>query len=151
MKLLHIEDDEDFRVLVSYMLGSEAEVVSAGTLAEAREKLVATAFDLVLLDLGLPDSTMLNSLYVVRAICSAPILVFSGCDDPALLWEAAQMGADDYILKDGLTRDRLLKRVWFASGRQPVRGTPRKRMGAMAMESLRPYITQGTVPPFVRA
>jgi signal transduction histidine kinase len=60
-------------------------------------------FDVVLLDLGLPDSSGLETLAKVRAASpEIPVVVLAGLDDDGLALSAIQRGAQDYLAKDHL-------------------------------------------------
>lgn len=55
--------------------------------------------DLVLLDLGLPDSQGLNALKVLRPLTDAPIIIVSSLNDHKSVGEAMDLGADDLLYK----------------------------------------------------
>jgi DNA-binding response OmpR family regulator/anti-sigma regulatory factor (Ser/Thr protein kinase) len=61
-RVLHVEDDQDIVRIVSVMLCDVADVSHAATLTEAHKRLAEEQFDLVLLDLGLPDGAGLDLL-----------------------------------------------------------------------------------------
>lgn len=61
-RVLHVEDDHDLRLVVAEQGRELAEFVPADSLAEARRLLAEQSFDLVLLDLGLPDGNGLELL-----------------------------------------------------------------------------------------
>jgi DNA-binding response OmpR family regulator len=61
-RILHVEDDPDIVQVVALMLGELAEVSSASTLTDAHKMLSEQQFDLVILDLILPDGTGLELL-----------------------------------------------------------------------------------------
>jgi len=82
--ILHVEDDPDVRHVVRSVLESQAEVVNAVSLAEARALLAEEHFDLLLLDLALPDGPgylLLQELDRYQA--RPPVLLFSGHEPPA--------------------------------------------------------------------
>src|SRR5207244_3569620 len=56
-RILHVEDDPDLQRVVAAIIGGETEVEAASTLAEARHCLAERHFDLVILDLALPDGS----------------------------------------------------------------------------------------------
>lgn len=163
LRILHIEDEPDIVSLVREALEGEAAMVveSAHTLAEAREQLGSSGngFDLVLLDLNLPDSYGVATVEALRDL-PLPIVVLSALDGPETLRAAAEAGADDYILKVGASRARLIHRITFAHGRHlkrrqyeeevaAKRALARRRMDAGAFEALKPYITcAGSRAPF---
>ncbi|WP_434457451.1 CHASE3 domain-containing protein [Stutzerimonas urumqiensis] len=83
--ILHVEDDPDLRTLVANQLaGLDADLWSAGSVAEAREQLAQRPHELVLLDLMLPDgdgSELLDDLS--RNDPPIPVIIFSALDEPA--------------------------------------------------------------------
>jgi CheY-like chemotaxis protein len=81
------------------------ELLTAATREEA-ERLAASSYhDLVLLDLDLPDSTGITTLleWQHRAVSSAPVIILSGSDDPAVIREARALGAVHFIKKAQLS------------------------------------------------
>jgi signal transduction histidine kinase len=79
-------------------------------LSEALEYLWEETCDVVLLDLGLPDSHGLDTLVVTRAQAPrVPIVVLTGFQDEALADEALKAGAQDYLVK-GQVDSKLLAR-----------------------------------------
>jgi signal transduction histidine kinase len=80
-------------------------------LAESLQCLAADRFDLILLDLSLPDSQGLDTLRAVHArACATPIVVLTGTDDETLGVAAIRHGAQDYLVK-GRTDARFLVRA----------------------------------------
>lgn len=76
-RVLHVEDDADIVSVVAGVLEEVAQPVPAFTLAEARAKLAGDgAFDLILLDIALPDGSGLD-LLPVAAARGIPVVIFS--------------------------------------------------------------------------
>jgi signal transduction histidine kinase len=76
-------------------------------------------FDLVLLDLGLPDAKGLETIQqFLAASPEALVVVLSGMDDKTLALQAIEQGAQDYLVKDQITLPTLLKSIQFAIRRQ---------------------------------
>jgi signal transduction histidine kinase len=76
-------------------------------------------FDVVLLDLGLPDSDGLETLAKVRAAApDLPVVVLAGLDDDGLALTAIQRGAQDYLAKDRLDGCLLRRTLRHAIERQ---------------------------------
>jgi len=115
IRILLIEDNPGDVRLIREMLAEvpdvSFELESAGRLSTGLECLAKKQPDIVLLDLGLPDSQGLETL---GKICSktttVPIVVLTGLDDEAIANQAVHKGAQDYLLKDDIN-DRLLWRV----------------------------------------
>lgn len=78
-KILHVEDDVDLSNILRGMLPSNIELVSASSLAEAEDALKSAEYDLVILDVMLPDGSGLDLLQLLRSNGHArtPALLFS--------------------------------------------------------------------------
>lgn len=106
LTILIVEDDPDYIFLLKDLLsGEEAGRVRfrkdyADTLAKALAALACNSFDLVLLDLNLPDSLGLSTVrQIVAAAPSIPVIVLTSMDDEAMGIQAIQEGAQDYLIK----------------------------------------------------
>ena len=80
-RILHIEDDPDLRMVVAEQARSLAECEGAGNLMEARQQLACGSWDLVLLDLHLPDGdgfTLIEEIH--QAHPGLPIVVLSSTE-----------------------------------------------------------------------
>lgn len=102
MKVLLIEDDattvETVRLCLEiYRPGSVS--VSAGNGTDGIELARNEVFDVIILDLGLPDVDGLEVLREIRGFSNTPVLVVSARHDPEVIAEALHLGAGDYILK----------------------------------------------------
>lgn len=75
------------------------EVDTAGTAQEALALAAVRPPDLVILDLGLPDSDGRNVIGALRAWTNVPIIVLSGRTDQRQKIAALEAGADDYVTK----------------------------------------------------
>ncbi len=86
-RILHVEDDPDLRHLAALSLGDAAEVVAAPDLATALKALAADgdAFDLVILDIDLPDGSGLDLLPLLRLPggISAKVVIYSAYEPDA--------------------------------------------------------------------
>ena len=86
------------------------EIIWVQSLALAKDALIETCFDIVLLDLSLPDSQGLETVKMARQILGdIPIIVLTGCCDTEFALTTLKAGANDYMVKgdfgfDGLTR-----------------------------------------------
>ena len=113
-KVLLVEDNLHYahliRVMVFGMGSTEFELTHVERLSDALEHLSKESWDVVLLDLLLPDSHGLDTVTKVQAQApNVPIVVLTGLDDEALAIKAMQEGAQDYLVK-GIVDGSLLKR-----------------------------------------
>ncbi len=87
----------------------------AGTLSATLDRLAKGGVDLVLLDLNLPDSEGTGTFERTLAFApDVPIVVLSGVDDEELALSTVRGGAQDYLVKDQVGPDLLLKSIRYA-------------------------------------
>lgn len=99
-RILLVEDDKKLSFITKRMLESRAyEVVAAFSLAEARAYLAGQPFDLILLDMMLPDGEGTQLCAEIRQTSVCPIIFVSCLNDSPTKISALQTGGDDYILK----------------------------------------------------
>ncbi|WP_414544679.1 ATP-binding protein [Nostoc sp. CCY0012] len=78
-------------------------------------------FNVVLLDLSLPDSTGIETLKAYRAaVPDIPVVVLTGLDDEELALRALAEGAQDYLVKDQITIQLLMRSVRYAMEREEI-------------------------------
>jgi two-component system phosphate regulon response regulator OmpR len=98
--ILSVDDDKNLQmVLREYLEEDGYKVMGAHSGRELEDKLNGDPFDVVLLDLGLPDSQGLGLITKIRAASTAPIIIVSGKSDTTEKIVGLEMGADDYITK----------------------------------------------------
>ena len=99
--VLIVEDDEDIAFGVARLLELlQFRVEKAADAAEALQRTARTTFDVILLDLGLPDVDGLSLLSeLITRDPSVPIIVITGRDDAANAVSALKLGASDYLTK----------------------------------------------------
>ncbi len=118
---LIVEDNPTDVLLAVQALGERiaSPAASVGTLAQCLQALGAGSFDLVLLDLGLPDSQGLDTLIPVRkAAPASAIVVLTGGDDEETGLRALQSGAEDYLFKSQIEPALLGRVVRYAVERR---------------------------------
>lgn len=99
--------------------GRSTEVTLAEDLAGAREQLTSQHFDLVLLDLALPDSQGMDTLLgVVELAPASPVVIITGKTDVDFGERALLAGAHDFLVKGRYTSADLRRCVRFAVARQ---------------------------------
>jgi two-component system, cell cycle response regulator len=116
--MLLVQDNHgEARVLQEMVAGEPArfEVVHVERLAEAQRHLTEEQFDIILLDLTLPDGSGIETLIRMHdAARDTPIVVLSDREDEALALKTVQAGAQDYLLTHQLERASLLRAVRYA-------------------------------------
>ena len=145
LAILLVEDNPGDAELLQLLLGDESDVAASGMagvretgrvaqpapqvtwverVSEARAALghaeqAGTPFDVVLLDLSLPDARGLATVAAVRDAAPAlPIVVLTGLDDEALAVQALAAGAQDYLVKGAVTGSGVRRAVRHAMERQ---------------------------------
>jgi DNA-binding response OmpR family regulator len=100
LSILFVEDDITIAMGVEYSLKQDGFQVSlAYRLDAARDLLKRQPFNLVLLDLGLPDGSGYELCKEIRAAGDTPIIILSARDEEASIVLGLDLGADDYITK----------------------------------------------------
>ena len=93
----------------------EFDLTVASSIADAEQALGSQDFPLVLLDLGLPDSTGVSNVQQIRAASRrTAIVVMTGLDDERAALEALQSGAQEYVVKGSIDGDRLVRTLHHA-------------------------------------
>jgi DNA-binding response OmpR family regulator len=99
-KVLIVEDDVTIRVGVVRALTERGHVVaSAGTAMEGLKLAVAEKPDVLLLDLGLPDTDGREMLRMLRAVSRVPVIVVTARRTEGEIVRVLDAGADDYVVK----------------------------------------------------
>ena len=108
-KILHIEDNADVTQIVSMVLKQEAEIYHATNLQQARQQLEASTFDLIVLDVSLPDGSGLELLPFVNRQTGLPI--------PVVLFSAREVNPETAhrvttaLVKSRTTNQELLSTI----------------------------------------
>jgi len=124
LRVLLVEDDPGDARLVDILLAEEDrsssfEVTHAGRLDEALERLEQQAFDVILLDQSLPDSSGLETVDRTRtAAPGTPVVVLSGQDDEDVALQALQSGAQEYLIKGQGDGDLIARSIRYAIERR---------------------------------
>lgn len=122
---LLIEDNEGDAFIIQRMLaqasGKPVDLATAGRLAAGLERLDEGDIDVVLLDLGLPDSAGLDTVRRTRAHAPhVPIIVLTGHDDEVLGANVVWAGAQDYLVKGQVDATLLSRAIRYAVSRQAL-------------------------------
>jgi CheY-like chemotaxis protein len=112
-KILLIEDNPGDAYLIEENLEEFAnfpyKFINVGTLNEALNVLKKQPFDVILLDLELPDSFGINTFFSVHNKNPfIPIIILTGLMDKKIEYNALKKGAQDFLIK-GQTEGRLIE------------------------------------------
>ena len=102
-RVMLVDDHSDFRDLMVALLEGQPDlevVAQAGTMAEARSRAATSSFDVVVLDLGLPDGNGADLIGELReASPGGAVLVMSASLHPTNIEKAMREGADEVLDK----------------------------------------------------
>ncbi len=128
LKVLLVENDPADVRLIKQMIAEVDEVSldleHVDRLSAGLERIAGGGVDVLLLDLGLPDSSGFDTF--TRAYGQArevPIVVLSGLDDTALAKKAVREGAQDYLVKSRLDSNVLMRALCYAIERNKTNKT----------------------------
>ncbi|MGH4117482.1 response regulator transcription factor [Clostridium sp.] len=110
-RLLLVEDDESLAIGIEFSLKDGGyEVSRAGSVEGGKKLFLLEGFDLVLLDVNLPDGNGYELCKYIRGISDVPIIFLTACDEEVNIVQGLEIGGDDYITKPFRVRE-LLSRI----------------------------------------
>ena len=123
IRVLMIEDDQYYYRFVRHMLMRHAQpkfqLAHAASVAQSTRYLLSETPDVILLDLGLPDAEGLETLAKVREVADGtPIVILTGRDDEHIAVEAVSSGAQDYLVKQAISNESLVRSLRYAIDRR---------------------------------
>src|SRR6202795_3246454 len=123
--LLLVEDNPgDVRLLREMFREQNSlrtELTQVETMREAEKHLAGGAVDIILLDLGLPDTQGLESIRRARAVAPhVPLVVLTSLDDESMAAQAFQAGVQDYLIKGQIDARGLLRALRYAVERKSM-------------------------------
>lgn len=123
IKILLVEDNLGDARLIKEMLSESTtvrfELAHVKRLSEARESLAREGFDIIVLDLSLPDGHGLDTFVQTRiAAPGIPIVIMSSWGAEELAIKAVQEGAQDYLIKGQVDSDLLVRSMRYAIERK---------------------------------
>ena len=128
--VLVVDDEADIRALIQDILSDEGYgVVAAADASEAREALAEEKFDLILLDIWMPDTDGITLLreWSEGGDLTCPVVIMSGHGTVDAAVEATRLGAFDFVEKP-LSLAKLLRTVEAALESADKRSSARRRM-----------------------
>ena len=129
--ILLIEDNESDVILLEHrllkVLNGRIILKHAECLSEALELMHQQSFDLILTDLGLPDSDGVKTINKLREKDSTtPIAVLSFRKDEKLALQTIKSGAQEYLVKDDLSEETLLRIIHYSIERKRIEESAKK-------------------------
>ena len=120
LNVLLIEDSPDYAELVQQWLSGTGEEIAftlnwTDSLAAGLDRLAQGAVDVVLLDLGLPDSDGVETFLATRTHAPGiPVIILSAAGSESLALQMIQQGAEDYLVKSTCTAELLIRALRYA-------------------------------------
>lgn len=126
IRVLLVEDDLGDADLLCELLeladSTHFQVTQSRRLKDALQSLSQESFDVVLLDLSLPDSHGLETVsQIYTQAPTLPIVILSGLEDESVAIEALQKGAQDYLVKGQVDSNLLVRAIRYAIERTKIR------------------------------
>ncbi len=108
LRVLMIDDSpldlEFIRILISQVPGVRFSWASVGTLTSGLARIESANYDLLLLDLNLPDAAGMDGLAAVREVApELPVVVISGSTDPHVERDVLACGGNAFVCKVGIS------------------------------------------------
>jgi diguanylate cyclase (GGDEF)-like protein len=130
IEILLVEDNPDDALLLEECVceineadgyGLIFELKRVSTFGEARAVLETHDPDLILLDLSLPDSDGIDTVYKFESyLAEIPVIVLTGLSDSEAAVKSIRIGIQDYLVKGRITRDLLFRAVLYAIERHKM-------------------------------
>ena len=109
--ILIIEDDQRIRESLAKRLSERGhDIETVITAMDGVQRAVSGDFDVVVLDLGLPDVDGTEALRMIRSVSQVPVVVATARDEESDIIAVLDAGADDYVVKP-YSADHLAARV----------------------------------------
>jgi len=129
MKILVVEDNEgDYFLVHEYLheIFSGLDIKHNSTLQDAVKSLEESSFDIILLDLSLPDSNGMDSIVdMVKLANGIPVIVLTGFGNLQFAMDSLKLGVQDYLLKDDVNALVLQKSIGYSIERNKISSTLR--------------------------
>jgi signal transduction histidine kinase len=125
IKILLLEDNPGDASLIEEMVNDSVnysyELVIAETMEDGMSLLKLGSYDIILLDLGLPDSDGINTFLNVQKVSfETPIIILTGLNVENIAVKAVKMGAQDYLTKGKVDPEILERSIKYSIERKKV-------------------------------
>jgi len=119
---LLIEHDEAAASLIRSMLKNSRDplfaVLHVDTLSGGLNELRQRSFDVVLVDLALPDCQGLDTALAVQDCSQSPVIVLASINDDGITTQSFEMGIQDYLFKEELNSSLLIRSIQYSMYRK---------------------------------
>jgi two-component system sensor histidine kinase UhpB len=131
LRFLVVEDNPGDQYLITELLAASVIKIHlltiAETLGKAIDHLQNEIFDIILLDLSLPDSSDIDTFKTIKDHTGkTPVIILSGLADMGIAVEAITLGAQDYQIKEELDEKILTKTILYSIERNRILENLRK-------------------------
>lgn len=140
VNILLIEDNSsDVRIIQEFLKSAENfhyNIDVCSRLSEGLNLFKEKRFDVILLDLTLPDSDINNTLEtVLDLIVKIPIIILTGLDDKKFALNSLKKGAQDYLVKGELNKSILTRSILYAIERHRVEEEVKEKAQAVQLDN----------------
>lgn len=131
IQILIVEDNPiEIKLLIQMLTGQETvrfNITHAFNLQDALAFLQTEHFEVILLDLGLPDSWGMDTLIEVRRrYPQAPIIILTSLNNDEFALQAVHQGAQDYLVKGQIDQNVLIRSIRYALERHRLENSLRE-------------------------
>ncbi len=151
IKILMIEDDSTIAFGVKYALEQEGiKIDISKDLESGRFNINENTYDLILLDVMLPDGNGYDFCKEIRKINNTPIIFLTACDDEVNVVMGLDLGGDDYITKPFRVRE-LISRIKAVVRRNKGEDKSKKvlKYGDLSIHTLEARVFKGSEEVFL--
>lgn len=124
LKILLVEDNEgDFLLVEEYLkdVFGNVEIEHCWRISEAKKSLLDNKYDIILLDLTLPDSYGKESVReIMELVNGTPVVVLTGYADKHFAIDTIELGVQDYLIKDDVSPTILQKSISYSIERNKI-------------------------------
>ena len=147
IRALLVEDNADFARIIKHTLSFEKyplfEVEHAENLETALHALREKSFDLILTDLGLPDSRGIDTFDQIAALKkNIPVVILTAMDNESLALDVVKKGAQDYLVKTDIDAKILVRILKYALERHQQRNQMEELNGRLEKLSFLDPLTE---------
>ncbi len=132
LDVLIVEDNPGDVVILRELLkfsGVKFTLTNVSSLKETLFLCFDHDFDIIFLDLGLPDSVGLETLKKIQLFrVKSPVVVMTGLDDEDIALASLREGAQDYLVKNRLSSDIILRSIKYSIERKKIHDLQKKHI-----------------------